>query len=154
MEKFTRVMRGYDPDEVNNFLDQVIKRVEKMIADIDAKNKLIVDKNDEIRKLKLKLEAAGFPFTATFQVKDNYVHRKVAGNDVLIAIGEDVANFNGYIQMNPSAAYLWEAMKEPRTVAQLEKTLEDAFDVSCVQATADVLDFLKVLQEHNMICAQ
>ena len=59
-----------------------------------------------------------------------------------------------YIQMNPSAAYLWEAMKEPRTLAQLEKTLEDAFDVSCVQATADVLDFLKVLQEHNMICAQ
>ena len=56
MEKFTRVMRGYDPDEVNNFLDQVIKRVEKMVADIDAKNKLIVDKNDEIRKLKSKLE--------------------------------------------------------------------------------------------------
>ncbi len=56
MEKFTRVMRGYDPEEVNNFLDQVIKRVEKMIADIDAKNKLIVDKNDEIRRLKSKLE--------------------------------------------------------------------------------------------------
>ena len=49
-------MRGYDPEEVNNFLDQVIKRVEKMIADIDAKNKLIVDKNDEIRRLKSKLE--------------------------------------------------------------------------------------------------
>lgn len=56
MEKFTRVMRGYDPDEVNNFLDQVIKRVEKMIADIDAKNKLIVDKNDEIRRLKSKID--------------------------------------------------------------------------------------------------
>lgn len=49
-------MRGYDPDEVNNFLDQVIKRVEKMIADIDAKNKLIVDKNDEIRRLKSKID--------------------------------------------------------------------------------------------------
>ena len=56
MEKFTRVMRGYDPDEVNNFLDQVIKRVEKMIADIDAKNKLIVDKTDEIRRLKSKID--------------------------------------------------------------------------------------------------
>ena len=56
MEKFTRVMRGYDPDEVNNFLDQVIKRVERMIADIDAKNKLIVDKNDEIRRLKSKID--------------------------------------------------------------------------------------------------
>ena len=59
MEKFTRVMRGYDPDEVNNFLDQVIKRVEKMIADIDAKNKLIVDKNDEIRRLKSKIDETG-----------------------------------------------------------------------------------------------
>ena len=56
MEKFTRVMRGYDPDEVNNFLDQVIKREKKMIADIDAKNKLIVDKNDEIRRLKSKID--------------------------------------------------------------------------------------------------
>ena len=105
-------------------------------------------------ELKSKLEETGFPFTTTFQANSNYIHRKVAGSDVLIAIGEDVANFNGYIQMNPSAAYIWEAMKEPRTLAQLEKTLEDAFDVSCVQATADVLDFLKVLQEHNMICAQ
>ena len=57
-------------------------------------------------ELKLKLEAAGFPFTATFQVKDNYVHRKVAGNDVLIAIGEDVANFNGYIQNEPQCGIL------------------------------------------------
>ena len=56
MEKFTRVMRGYDPDEVNNFLDQVIKRVEKMIADIDEKNKSIALKNDEMKRLKSKLE--------------------------------------------------------------------------------------------------
>lgn len=56
MEKFTRVIRGYDPDEVNNFLDQVIKRVEKMVADIDKKNRLIVDKTEEIRQLRAKLE--------------------------------------------------------------------------------------------------
>ncbi len=56
MEKFTRVMRGYDPDEVNNFLDQVIKRVEKMIADIDKKNKLIETQKEEIQKLKENIE--------------------------------------------------------------------------------------------------
>lgn len=49
-------MRGYDPDEVNNFLDQVIKRVEKMIADIDKKNKLIESKNEEIKKLQAQIE--------------------------------------------------------------------------------------------------
>ncbi len=58
MEKFTRVMRGYDPDEVNNFLDQVIKRVEKMIADIDKKNKLIESQNEEIKQLKENIKSA------------------------------------------------------------------------------------------------
>ncbi len=56
MEKFTRVMRGYDPDEVNNFLDQIIKRVEKMIADIDKKNKIIESQNEQIKRLKENAE--------------------------------------------------------------------------------------------------
>ena len=56
MDKFTRTLRGYDPDEVNNFLDQVIKRVEKMVADIDAKNKLIIEKNEKIKFLQSKYE--------------------------------------------------------------------------------------------------
>ena len=30
MDKFTRTLRGYDPDEVNAFLDKVIVQVEKM----------------------------------------------------------------------------------------------------------------------------
>lgn len=56
MDKFTRTLRGYDPDEVNNFLDQVIKRVEKMVADIDTKNKLIIEKNEKIKFLQSKYE--------------------------------------------------------------------------------------------------
>lgn len=38
MEKFNRTLRGYDPVEVNNFLDQVIKQVEKMVEDIKIKD--------------------------------------------------------------------------------------------------------------------
>ena len=34
MEKFNRTLRGYDPDEVNKFLDQVIKQVEGMVEEI------------------------------------------------------------------------------------------------------------------------
>ncbi len=56
MEKFTRTIRGYDPDEVNEFLDQVIKKVEKMVADIDTKNKLIIEKNEKIKFLQSKYD--------------------------------------------------------------------------------------------------
>lgn len=38
MDKFNRTLHGYDPDEVNAFLDQVINHVEKMVADMKAKD--------------------------------------------------------------------------------------------------------------------
>jgi cell division initiation protein len=41
MEKFNRVLRGYDPEEVNNFLDSVIAQVENMIAEMKKKDEQI-----------------------------------------------------------------------------------------------------------------
>ena len=43
MEKFNRALRGYDPEEVNAFLDQVIIQVEKMIAEGKEKDKKIYE---------------------------------------------------------------------------------------------------------------
>src|SRR5574344_2074340 len=41
MDKFTRTLRGYDPIEVNAFLDQVITQVEKMNRDLKVKDNRI-----------------------------------------------------------------------------------------------------------------
>lgn len=43
MEKFNRALRGYDPDEVNAFLDKVISQVENMINELEQKDKRISD---------------------------------------------------------------------------------------------------------------
>ena len=51
MDKFNRTLHGYDPDEVNAFLDQVINRVEKMVSDMKAKDERI--KELEERALKV-----------------------------------------------------------------------------------------------------
>lgn len=51
MEKFTRVLRGYDPDEVNQFLDQVITQVDKMIKNSKAKDEKIIKQAERIREL-------------------------------------------------------------------------------------------------------
>ena len=56
MEKFNRVLRGYDPDEVNAFLDQVIRQVELMIQDSKQKDEIIKNKDSEIAELNKKLE--------------------------------------------------------------------------------------------------
>ncbi len=58
MEKFSRVLRGYDPEEVNNFLDKVIEKVETMVSEIEAKDKKIVELSnlDKQTKEKYNLE--------------------------------------------------------------------------------------------------
>ena len=48
MEKFSRVLRGYDPDEVNAFLDQIIKQVEVMVEDIKAKDAKIASLKEQV----------------------------------------------------------------------------------------------------------
>ena len=50
-----------------------------------------------------------------YQTVEGFVHRQVAGNDVLISVGANVANFNGYITLNPTASFLWDALTQPRT---------------------------------------
>lgn len=59
MEKFNRTLHGYDPIEVNNFLDSVIGQVEKIIAANKEKDKRIKDlenKQQEYERIKDKLD--------------------------------------------------------------------------------------------------
>lgn len=59
MEKFNRTLRGYDPEEVNNFLDKVISQVEVMVNEIKEKDTRISELESfeiENRNLKEKLE--------------------------------------------------------------------------------------------------
>lgn len=55
MEKFSRTLRGYDPEEVNNFLDEVISKVEGLVHDLDEKSELLRQKDLEIDELKAKI---------------------------------------------------------------------------------------------------
>lgn len=50
MEKFNKTLRGYDPVEVNQFLDQVIKQVEEMVDDIKNKDAKITQLELELQK--------------------------------------------------------------------------------------------------------
>lgn len=55
MEKFNRTLRGYDPDEVNRFLDKVINQVEQMVSEMKLKDREISElKGLEIENRKLK----------------------------------------------------------------------------------------------------
>ena len=56
MERFNRALRGYDPDEVNEFLDKIIGRVETMVQEIKKKDAVIAEQENQIKKCSGLLE--------------------------------------------------------------------------------------------------
>ena len=51
MEKFTKTAYGYDPNEVNRFLDNIIKQVSKMVNLIKEKDEAIRLRDQKILEL-------------------------------------------------------------------------------------------------------
>ena len=88
---------------------------------------------------------------AHYRVREGFVHRRVAGTDVLISVGANVANINGYITLNPTASFLWDVLAQPRTVGELTVLLTEEFDVSPEIARKDVTLFLEMLQRNAMV---
>ena len=69
MERFNRVLRGYDPEEVNNFLDKVIEQVEAMVQEIKVKDQEIKTKDEILKRYK----AMETEYYALRQNKDQYM---------------------------------------------------------------------------------
>lgn len=50
MQKFSRTLHGYNPEEVNSFLDEIISQVESMIESNRQKNEEILKLKNELSK--------------------------------------------------------------------------------------------------------
>ena len=50
MEKFNRTAHGYDPEQVNAFLDQVINQVEKIVGELKVRDERILELEEELAK--------------------------------------------------------------------------------------------------------
>lgn len=105
-------------------------------------------------ELKIQLEKAGYAFQKTYQASKDYIYRKVADSDVLISVGSNIANFNGYIEINQTAVELWKKLQEPCRLSELEQVLEEKYGITHEEAVADVIDFINELREHEMVVIQ
>lgn len=86
-----------------------------------------------------------------YQVKPGFIHRQIGDVDVVISIGENVADFNGYMTLNETASFLWDALTTPKSAEELTALLYDEFDVTVEEARADVDEFLTALLAQGIL---
>lgn len=85
------------------------------------------------------------------QLKEGYVLREVAGNYIVVAVGDAVKNFNGIINLNESAAFLWKLLSEDVTEEQLVEKLLEEYEVEREMAEKDVKAFLDKLTNAKLL---
>ena len=86
-----------------------------------------------------------------YQASNNFVHRQITGLDVLISVGGNIANFDGYVQLNATASAIWQFLSVPRSAAEVEGMLMERYQLPREEARADAAEFLELLRSHRMV---
>ncbi len=89
--------------------------------------------------------------SSVLRASPNYVYRTIAGQHVLVSIGEGLADFRGTVRLNDTAAFLWEQLQQGRTKEELFRALVDTFDVEEETARRDLDACLELLSSKGMI---
>lgn len=85
------------------------------------------------------------------KVKDGFILRCVAGQNIVIPVGEEAINFNGMVSFNESGAFLWKALEQEKSREELAQALLLEYEVSEECAYADVDAFVEKLRKANLI---
>ena len=85
------------------------------------------------------------------KIKDGFILRKIAGEDIVVPIGNNIANFNGIINLNESAAFLLRLLQEDTSTENLVESLKKEYKIDEELAKNDVDAFLNILKEHKML---
>lgn len=85
------------------------------------------------------------------KIKQEFILREIAGESILVPVGDTALTFNGLITLNEVGLFLWEKLQEDVTrEGLLEKVLEE-YDVDSQTALQDIDEFLEQLEKAGII---
>ena len=85
------------------------------------------------------------------KIKEGYILREVAGNNIIVAIGGEAVNFNGIKTLNETGTFLWRNIEKGMDEEMLVKVLTDEYDVDAETAKNDVEEFVSLLISNGLI---
>ncbi len=86
-----------------------------------------------------------------YKSKAGFKLREVAGQRIVVPVGEASKLLKGVLSLNSTSMFLWKLIETPITAEEMTEALLDAYDVERSTAESDVENFLKTLLEANII---
>ena len=85
------------------------------------------------------------------RIKGEYVLREIAGEYILVPIGNTAIEMNGMITLNEVGVFIWEKLKSKCTIEELLEAILDEFEIDEERARKDLNEFLQQLNEAHLI---
>ncbi len=85
------------------------------------------------------------------RIKKKFVLREIAGEYVLVPVGEAARELNGIVTVNELGAFLWNLLQEEQTEQTLLNAVLDAYAVEEERARQDIRGFLQLLRDNHLM---
>ncbi len=85
------------------------------------------------------------------RVKEGFVMREVAGQYVVIAVGEASKTFHGMIKLNRTGKDIWECLQEGMEEEQIVEVLQARYQVEMQEVRQDVQAFISKMKEMGFL---
>lgn len=85
------------------------------------------------------------------KLKDGIVTGNIDGSDFAVATGKLASKFNGIINNNPSAGFIFELLKSEQTIESIVDALEKKYDAPRDVLEADAEEFLAQLDKYGIL---
>ena len=85
------------------------------------------------------------------KIKNEYIMRKIAGETVIVPVGDAAARFSGMITLNETGEFIWTFLQKENSEDGLLNAMLEEFEVDRDRASADIASFLEILRKNNML---
>ena len=84
------------------------------------------------------------------KIKEGFLLREVAGNTVVVPIGDEAVEFNGVITINETGKFIWELMLDGIEKEELLDKFMKEYNISEEEAREDIKTFIQILLDNNI----
>ena len=86
------------------------------------------------------------------KLSENFVLKNIAGENVVMPVGQAVGKINGMIKLNSSAKVIWESLEENKDFDGILEEMKNNFNgVDDATLRDDINYFLNKLREHEIL---
>ncbi len=86
------------------------------------------------------------------KIKSGYLLREVAGNFIVVSIGQAAVDFNGMLTMNETGAFLWKKLEGGASAEELKEAMQKEYEGADEKTISDDVDsFIESLKKVDLL---